>query len=374
MIADWPHFRGPLRNGHSAETGLPNRFPAGGPRRLWTVDVGEGYSTVSVAGGLAYTAGNTAGNDLVTAVNVATGRVAWQRKYPCSPGDYGGPRATPAVVGGRVLMLSREGLLSCYGAKDGAVVWQRPLAREAKAPVPNWGFASSPVAIGDRVYVNMGAGGACVDLASGKLVWASAPGTAGYASPIPLKAGGQSLLLIFAGTELVAVDPRDGSRRWSFPWQTSYDVNAADPVLVGEDIFIASNYGKGGALVRVDRGKPSAKWQTRSMRNHFNSCVLVGGFLIGNDENTLRCIDAATGAERWAMRGLGKGGLIAADGKLVILTERGELVLANATGSAFQELGRAQVLEGTCWSQPTLSDGKVFCRSHEGALVCVGLR
>lgn len=374
MSNDWPCFRGPRRDGTSLENGIPTRFPANGPRRAWSVQVGEGYSTVAVAGGLAITAGNQGGNDLVTAVNTASGKIAWQRKYPCSPGDYGGPRATPAIANGKVYMLSREGLLSCFAAQDGAVLWQRPIAREVRAPVPNWGFASSPVVLGNRVHLNMGSGGVCVDAGSGRVVWASAPGTAGYASAVPWKSGVQSALLIFAGTELVAVDPRDGTRKWSFPWQTSYDVNAADPVLVGDDIFIASNYGKGGALLRVDRGKPAPKWQTRSMRNHFNSCVLVGGHLFGNDENTLRCIEAQTGAERWAMRGLGKGGLIAADGKLVILTERGELVLANASGASFQELGRAQVLDGTCWSQPTLCEGKVYCRNHEGTLVCVGLR
>ena len=374
MIADWPTFRGPSRNGISSETGIPSRFPAGGPRKLWQVQVGEGYSTVTVAGGLAYTAGNTANTDLVTAITVATGKIAWQRKYPCGAGDYGGPRATPVVAGGRVLMLSREGLLSCYSAKDGTPIWQRPLARETKAPVPNWGFASSPVVLGDRIYVNMGSGGACADLATGRLQWASAPGVAGYASPVPWRHGGAIRLLVFAGTELVCVDPRDGTRQWAFPWQTSYDVNAADPVLVGDDIFIASNYGKGGALLRVDRGRAMPKWQTRAMRNHFNSCVFVAGHLIGNDENTLRCIETASGAERWSMRGLGKGGVIAADGKLIVLTERGELVLAVATGASYQELGRASVLEGTCWSQPTLSDGKVFCRSHEGTVACVRLR
>ena len=110
------------------------------------------------------------------------------------------------------------------------------------------------------------------------------------------------------------------------------------------------------------------------MRNHFNSCVLVGGALYGNDENTLKCIDLQTGAERWRMRGMGKGGLIAAGGKLLVLTERGELVVVSASPERFTEIARARVMNGTCWTHPVLSNGLLYCRSHEGDLVCLDLR
>ena len=109
------------------------------------------------------------------------------------------------------------------------------------------------------------------------------------------------------------------------------------------------------------------------MKNHFNPCVLLGGFLYGNSENTLMCLDARTGAERWQLRGIGKGGLIAADGKLLVLTERGELLSARATPAAYQELGRAQILDGVCWTAPTLANGILYARNHSGTLVAVKL-
>jgi len=372
-MADWPHFRGADRNGVSKESGVPTRFPNAGPRRLWSASVGEGYATVSVAGGVAYVLGNQSGTDVLAAFDAATGKVRWQYRYPCGAGDYGGPRSTPAIAGGRVTWLSREGLALCLSAKDGSVVWRKPLARETRASLPSWGFASSPVVLGKRVFFNIGSAGAALDAATGQLLWSSGPGPSGYATPVPFNHNGQTAIAMFAGTELAAVDPNSGRRLWSFPWQTSYDVNAADPVVNGDAMFIASNYGKGGALIRFGGGRPDVVWQTRVMRNHFNACVLVDGHLFGNDEGRLRCLDWKTGADRWEMRGLGKGGVIAADGKLIVLTERGELVIAQATPTAFRELARAAVMDGTCWTQPTLSDGRLFCRNHEGTVACFAL-
>ena len=372
-MADWPHFRGIERNGISAEAGVPDRIPASGPRRLWTFLAGEGYSTISVAGGIAYALGNQSGTDVLTALDAATGKVRWQYKYPCGAGDYGGPRATPAVAGGRVHWMSREGLALCLSAKDGAVVWKLALAREVRAALPSWGFASSATVLGNRVFYNCGSAGVAVDANTGRVLWSSGSGPSGYATPVAFRNAGKEALAIFAGTELVAVDPASGRKLWAHPWQTSYDVNAADPVVSGDSMFIASNYGKGGALLRLTGGKPVEVWQSRVMRNHFNACVLVDGHLFGNDEGRLRCLDWRTGAERWEMRGLGKGGVIAAGGKLIVLTERGELVLATATGAAFRELGRAQILDGTCWSQPSLSNGRLYCRNHEGTVACFAL-
>lgn len=372
-MADWPHFRGLDRTGVSKEKGVPERLPAGGPRRLWTAKTGEGYSTISVADGVAYALGNQSGTDVLTALDATNGKVKWQYRYPCAPGDYGGPRATPAIAGGKVHWISREGMAFCLNAKDGTVAWRLALAREVRAALPSWGFASSATVVGNRVFYNVGSAGVAVDANTGRVLWSSGSGPSGYATPVPFTNAGKQALAIFAGTELVAVDPANGRRLWAFPWQTSYDVNAADPVVSGDSMFIASNYGKGGALLKLSGGQPTVVWQTRVMRNHFNACVLVDGHLFGNDEGRLRCIDWRSGAERWEMRGMGKGGVIAAGDRLIVLTERGELVLASASGTSFRELGRAQILDGTCWSQPSLSNGRLFCRNHEGTVACFAL-
>jgi len=373
--ADWPQWRGPARNGISSETQWLSRWSGSGPRRLWTANVGQGFSSVAVKAGRLYTMGNAGGQDVVSCLQAASGKVVWQYRYSCAAGDYGGPRATPTVHNGNVYTLSREGLALCLNAATGKVVWRREVAREARAQAPQWGFAGSPLVEGKAVLYNVGTAGVALDKNSGAVLWSSGPKVAGYASPVAYTAGKQRGVAFFVGWGIVALDPNNGRPFWQYPWPTSFDVNAADPVFSGDTVFISSNYGKGGALLRgISAARPALVWETREMRNHFNSCVRVGDALYGNDENTLKCVDARTGAERWRMRGMGKGGLIAANNKLLALTERGELVVIAATPDRFTELARAKILDGTCWTHPVLANGLLYGRSHEGTLVCVDLR
>lgn len=371
--ADWPQWRGPLRTGISAEKGWNYRWGASGPREVWSANVGEGYSMAVVKSGRLYTMGNSGGKDVVSCLDAATGRKIWNFSYACPAGDYGGPRATPTVDGAAVYTLSREGLAHCLNAATGKVIWSRDLRKETGGETPRWGFAGSPLVHAGKVYYNVGGNGIALD-GGGRVVWKSRGGTAGYSSPLLFGSGKQQALLLFTAPGLVAVNPQTGKQLWQFPWDTSYDVNAADPIQFGEHVFISSNYGRGGALLKVSGGQPSVIWQNRNMRNHFNSCVLVGSQLYGNDENTLKCIDAATGQERWRSRGMGKGGLIAADGKLIVMTERGELLVVQATPERYTELARARVLDGTCWTAPTLANGMIYARNHEGKLVCLDVR
>jgi outer membrane protein assembly factor BamB len=370
--ADWPQWRGPRRDGVSRETGW--QWPAGGPRRLWSVQVGEGFSSVAVAKGRLYTMGNRNGQEIVSCLNAANGRLIWSHRYRCPAGDYGGPRATPTVDGDRVYTLSREGQAFCLDALTGRPIWGTDLRRETGAETPRWGFAGSPLVSGNLVIYNVGAAGTAVDRQTGRVVWRSGRATAGYASPVAGAISGQPFVAIFAASELVGVEPATGRSLWRHPWQTSYDVNAADPIVWGDTVFISSNYNKGGALLRVGSGAPKVLWQNRAMRNHANSCVLVNGHLYGNDENTLKCVDIRTGTERWRRRGIGKGGLIAADGRLLVLTERGLLLLVQATPERCVELAQAEVLSGTCWTHPVLANGLLYCRSQEGELVGLDLR
>lgn len=367
--ADWPHWRGPSRNGKSAEVIKP--WGPAGPKRLWSAQIGEGYSGVAVVGNRVYTMGNAGGKDTVFCLDAGTGKEVWRYSYRQGAGDYGGPRGTPAVDGSIVYTLSRDGIACSIGSKDGKLVWQKDLRRELNLEVPRWGFAGSPLVHAGKIIYNLGSSGVALD-GRGKVVWKSGRGAAGYATPVPYTAGGQKGIAVFAGRGLVGVDANNGRVLWQHPWETSYDVNAADPVFVGDTVFISSNYGRGGALLRLAGGRPSVVWENRNMRNHFNSSVYAARGIFGNDENTLKCLDYGTGQERWRMRGgLGKGGLTVVGDKLLVLTERGELVLANATPAAYQELARARVMGGQCWTHPVVANGKIFCRNHEGELVCL---
>ncbi len=370
--ADWPQWRGPMRNGTTAEA--PGTWPAGGPRQLWTARVGEGYAAVAVQGNRVFTLGNDGSKDHVYCLDANTGRVVWDYFYNQAPGDYGGSRATPVLDGGNVYTLSRSGIALCLNAATGKLVWWKDLAKTVGAEEPRWGFGGSPLVVGTRVLYNIGSAGTAVDKATGKVLWKSGRGAAGYASPVTFRAGGQSGAAIFSGAALVAVDPASGRVLWQHPWQTQYDVNAADPVFVGDQVFISSNYNRGAALLQLSGGRPSVVWENRNMRNHFNSSVVAGGFLYGNDEGRLKCLDLRTGAERWQSRGLGKGGLILAGGKLVVLTERGEVQVAPASPGGFNIEARAQLPRGDWWTHPVLANGRLYCRSHDGVLVALDAR
>lgn len=368
--ADWHQFRGPSRNGVSQEAGI-KPWGASGPRRLWAVQIGQGYAGVSVVKNRVYAMGNSGGKDTVFCLDSNSGKVLWKHSYRHDAGDYGGPRGTPAVDGTVVYTLSRDAVACALNSATGKVIWQKDLRKELGLQSPRWGFASSPLVHAGKVIYNIGSHGVAVD-GRGKVVWKSGTGPSGYASPVPYAIGGLKGVLIFTGNSLAGVDPNNGRIQWQHPWQTGYDVNAADPVVVANTIFISSNYGRGGALLRLAGNRPNVVWENRNMRNHFSSSVYAAGAFYGNDENTLKCLDYGTGVEKWRMRGgLGKGGLIAAGGKLLVLTERGELILANAVPGSYQELARARVMGGTCWTHPVFANGKIYCRSHEGELVCV---
>jgi outer membrane protein assembly factor BamB len=371
---DWPRWRGPDFNGISRETGWSTSWPQEGPKQLWKASVGTGFSSIAVSGGRAFTTGNDGKQDTVFCFDANNGAVVWKYSYdaPVDPHYYeGGPSATPTVDDNRVFTIGKRGIALCLEAATGNVVWSKNLAREPGAKIPEWGFAGSPLIEGSLVILNVGESGVALDKASGKIVWSSGKGSAAYSSPIPFDQGGRRSVLMMALRSIVAVDPKTGRELWQYPWKTLYDVNAADPVIAGDRIFISSGYDHGCALLQVAAGRPSLRWQNKNMRNHFSSSLVIGDSVYGFDESELKCLELQSGKVRWAERSLGKGSLMAADGKLIVLGETGQLVVANASPDAFKPLARAQVIGGKCWTAPVLANGKIYCRNSKGDLVCV---
>ena len=222
------------------------------------------------------------------------------------------------------------------------------------------------------MIINAGPTGTALDKATGKVVWSSGKESAGYSSPLPFSNWPTRAVLLFSTKALSAVDPENGRLLWEHPWKTPWGVNAADPVIVGDKMFISSGYNQGCALLRVAGDKLSVLWQNKNLRNHFNSSIAVGDSVYGFDESSeLKCLDLETGDVKWSEKSLGKGSLIAADGKLLILGEKGQLVAAKPSSESFKPLARAQVLGGKCWTSPVLANGKIYCRNARGDLVCL---
>ncbi len=366
---DWPCWRGPTHDGKAVETGWSAEALAAG-KILWRAEVGKGYSSFAVVADRVYTMGNADNHDSVFCFNGKTGKLIWKESYSCGAGGkYAGPRGTPTVDDGLVYVVNRDGHLRCVDAKTGKAKWDT----KAKTKTPRWGVATSPIIHENLVVLNTGDSGAAYDKKTGKLKWSAGDGMPGYASPVFAKFGSGANFLIFSKASLICVNGKSGKPRWSFPWQTKYDVNAGDPVLVGKNgVFISSGYNKGCAMLKAGSRGVSKVWQNTNMRGHMASAIHHEGFLYGFDEKNLVCLDVKTGKTKWSQDGFNKGAAMLADGKLVFVSEFGiSLMVAKATPKGYQEISRATVLPGHTWTAPVLSNGRIYCRNDKGAISCV---
>lgn len=378
--ADWPCWRGPERNGISREAGAVSAWSGGAPSVRWRAAVGKGFSAFAVAEGRAVTVGNTGGTDVVSCFEATTGRLLWQHRYACEPQPLsyeGGPSATPAIAGGRVFTFSKSGDLFCLDAKDGRVVWSRkfPLWPWREGDWKNtWRYAGSPLVMDGRLYMSVGEAGIALDAADGRTLWESPAGHPGYASPVPFQAGKLEALAYFSGQGAVGVARDRGRRLWSVPWRTEWDMNAADPVMSEGSLFLSSGNGTGCARFDLTADPPREIWRNKHLKTPMNGAVLWQGHLYGFNDADLACVDWQTGTRCWSEPSLRRGSLIVADGKLVLLDERGRLVVAEASAEAFRPLADARISEGRCWTSPALSDGLLYVRNAQGEAVCVALR
>jgi outer membrane protein assembly factor BamB len=372
---DWPRWRGPNRNGVSSEE---IKWPAAGPRVLWHAAVGTGFSSISISHGRAYTMGNEGDKDTVWCLDAKIGKPIWQHTYDSAlNAQYyeGGPGATPTVYGGKVFTISKWGDVYCLDAEKGTVIWEHHLLKDG-IHTNRWGFAGSPLIWKDLVILNAGSSGVALESATGRTVWMNGTNSAGYASPVLFKSADKETVLIFAAKHLVAVDPQTGSELWRFPWETGYDTNNTDPLVKNDTIFISS-YSRGCALLRVKDGKPQAVYESKVLFNNLSPGILMGDYLyVFNGEakmkDDFRCIHLPTGELKWSRPDPAFGSLIAASGKLLIFSEKGELMLGEPSSTELKILGRSQVLGGVCWTPPTLADGQLYLRNAKGDLVCVG--
>ncbi|MDA1051440.1 MAG: PQQ-like beta-propeller repeat protein [Planctomycetota bacterium] len=379
---DWPRWRGPTRDGISRESQLSVEWPAAGPPVLWRANVGTGFSSIVVASGRAFTLGNRDNTDTVYCFEAETGDTRWTHSYEAPLNDKffdGGPTSTPTVDENVVYTLSRAGNAICFDAASGEVRWSKNIAEEASVRVPGWGFGGSPVVFGNKLLLAVGETGAAVDKRTGELLWSSADKDAGYATPLPFQHDGNWLALIASGKYFHAVDIATGEEQWRYKWLTRFGCNAADPILSGDTVFISSGYNRGSALLKLTEGEPEDVWKSKDFQNQFSSSVLIDGYLYGIDGDTtgerlLKCVELASGKIQWSESGFGSGALIAAGSHLIILSETGELAVAGASPTEFKSLAKATVLQGKCWTAPTLAHGRVYCRSADGDVVCVDLK
>jgi outer membrane protein assembly factor BamB len=379
----WFQYRGPNRDGKSTETGLVHSWDSNGPREMWRVPIGAGFSPISIVGDRLFTMDSDEQTEFALCLDAESGETVW--RVPMGPlfrdsnGD--GPRSGPTVDGNRVYMLSSRGRLAALDTASGDTVWRLEYEEAFGSELPTWGFSTAPLVDGDLLIMEVGGSGAraiaALDKDTGELHWTAQEGTIVYSSPILVELGGIRQFVFLLQQKTVALN-REGEEIWSAPFAPEGTIKPAMPLFIAPDkIMVAASYDIGAKVVRLgtEGGTPTAEdlWSSRYMRNHFNSSIALDGHIYGFDAATLRCLDAQTGERGWAKRGLGKGSLIFADGLFIVLSERGKLVLLEATSEGYRELAAHQVLEGRCWTPPSLWEGRLYVRNHT-EIVCLDLQ
>lgn len=379
----WPSWRGPAGDGISAETGFLKTWPEGGPKELWRIPLGSGFSSFAAVGDRLFTmterqgVGGSSRQEAIC-LDAASGRGVWSRELEdgYKEGQGGnGPRSTPAVKDGIAYFLGAHGTLAALDAATGDPVWTLNILERFKAENITWGLSASPHIEGDLVIVPVGAPSSPVvalDRKTGEPVWRCGSDgqgdIAGYATPLAITHAGERQVIVVLGRSVISLDPDGGKILWKHYWRTDFDVNAASPVYADGKVFVSSGYDHGAVLLEIPkkRGRfPREVWKSKVLKNKFSSSVIHEGSLYGFDNTILKCVEFATGRERWRQRGFGYGSLLVADGHLILLGEGGGLALAKADPSAYIEVARKDgVLRGSvAWTVPVLHRGVLYLRN-----------
>jgi outer membrane protein assembly factor BamB len=376
-LEDWPQWRGPRRDGVSAERGLLKSWPRGGPPLAWKVSgAGEGYSSFSIAEGRLFTLGARDDQEYVVAYDAATGKRLWEaphgRRFTNDRGN--GPRSTPTVDGTRVYAFGASGDLTALDAASGKIAWTVNVIRDFGGQNITWGLSESPLVLGDRIIVSPGGNGSgivAVDKTNGKMLWKSQTDRAGYSSAVLHELGGVRQAIVFTGQRALGIDVANGRLLWSYDRVANRVANIATPIARGNHVFLSSDYGTGAALLQLtpSAGGIDARevYFTHDMRNHHASSVLIGDYLYGFSSAILTAMRFDTGEVAWRDRSVGKGSLVSADGRLYVFSEGGVAALVEATPDGYREHGRFSLETGSLptWSHPVVSNGKLFLRDQD---------
>src|SRR5262249_21372260 len=386
--SDWPQWRGPERDGISRERGLLKQWPAEGPKLAWQVnDIGDGYSTPSVAGARIYLMSNRGmDNEFVEALSTQDGKPVWTSRIGNvgNPNDflYAKARSTPTIDGDFVYALSSDGEIACLETRGGKIRWQKNVKKEFAGQPGIWAYAESPLVDGEVVVVTPGGAQATIvalNKKTGDLIWKSAvPGgdPAGYASAIIVQAGGRKQYVQFLSKGIVGVDARTGQFLWRYAEVAKGMAQMVTPVARDAYVYGGAN-GIGGGLVRLkaDAGGISAEkvYLARGLPNRIGGSVLVGDYLYGTASGGLVAAEFTTGKVKWQGQGVGGGSVAYADGHLYVHGENGDLALVEATPEAYREKGRftppAQPKRNRlgpfperAWTYPVIANGRLYIR------------
>lgn len=395
--AGWPQWRGPNRDGVSAETGLLKSWPEAGPKLLWQVDVlGKGMSSVAISGGRIYTLGQLKGKTQLIALSQQDGKLLWTAEI--GPGN---PNCTPTVDGKLVYSLGKEGDLVCSDAETGKEVWRKNFAGDFGGQMMSgWGYSESPLVDGDHLICTPGAADAAIaalDRRTGTVAWKSpAPADwggergkdgAGYSSIVVSQGAGLKQYVQLTGRGMISVAADDGRVLWTYNKVANGTANIPTPIVKDDYVFCSSGYGTGAALLKLTKSGNGVRadevyfLKAAELQNHHGGMIRIGDHIYcghGHNNGFPMCIDMLTGKRLWKeQRGAGTGSaaILYADGRLYFRYEDGEMALVEANPKEYKLTSQFKLasVKGKSWPHPVIVDGKLYIRDQE-SLLCYDVR
>ena len=387
--SDWPVYRGPNQDGVSTEN-VKVAWSGDGPKVVWKGETNTGFSSFTVGGGKAFTQVvreiNGKSREICMALDAASGKEAWIADVAKGEGYSGGdtagggdgPRSTPTYNEGKVYLLTPDLVVHCVDATSGKKMWTRDLMRQHKGRNIGWNSAASVAIDGDLVYVAGGGPGQSLlglNKNTGDVVWKGQDEKITHATPVVTTIHDQRQVIFFMQSGLVSVASGNGKLLWKAPFR--YNVStAASPVVSGDIVYCSAGYGVGSAASRIE--KQGDKWTAKQLWlkqgdepvvNHWSTPVCKDGYIYGMFgfkkfvKGPMKCVELATGEVKWQQPGFGQGHLILVGNRLVALAENGNLVVIEATPTAYKEIARTRAFTDKCWTTPAFADGKIYVRS-----------
>ncbi|HEU4691838.1 MAG TPA: PQQ-binding-like beta-propeller repeat protein [Vicinamibacterales bacterium] len=387
-VTDWPQFLGPTRNGSYGGPPLAEAWGQGGPKVLWRKQVGQGFAGPAVIGNRVILFHRVGSEEIVESLDAANGNSIWRYAYRTTyRDDFGfdeGPRAVPVIADGVIYTFGAEGQLHAVDLAKGTRLWSEDTMKRFSVPKGFFGAAGSPLVDNGRVIANIGgekAGVVAFEAKTGKVLWTATDDDASYSSGVGATIGGRRSAVFLTRDSLVGLDPASGAIQFQRRWRArlAASVNAATPLVVGDQIFVSAQYGPGAGVLRVNGSQLVDVWVSDDvLSNHYATSVFFNGHLYGFHGRqefgpSLRAVEFQTGTVKWSQEQFRAGSVLLAGDKLLITREGGELVLATASPQAFKPIARAQILQGVVRPYPALADGLLYVR-NENTLLCLDLR
>jgi outer membrane protein assembly factor BamB len=386
-IPSFPQFLGPNRTGVVTSAHLSHDLNGHPPRERWRHPVGRGWSAFATHANRAVTQEQRGEKELVVCYEIETGSEVWTHgdnitfRHSAS-GD--GPRATPTIVGERVYTVGATGQLNCLDLATGKLLWAVNILEDNHAENLLYGQCGSPLVVGQWVIVSPAAGNgrslAAYRKDTGEAVWRSGDDGGGYSSPTLVVIANTPQVLTFNAPGVSAHDVETGALLWTHPWQNSQKTNCSQPVLVAEHsnrVLISTGYGKGSCMIELAKTTEGSfavnqLWTSRALNTRFSIAVIQADHAYGLDNGVLACIDLADGRHKWKGGRYGHGQILLADDLLIIQAESGAVAFVQVSPAAFSELYRMKAMSSKTWNNPALAGPFLLVRNDREA-VCYEL-